>query len=150
MRYLSERTEQVLDEYARTQRISVIDDIAASWDYLGAVLEGEVDPNDIVLMSSLDGSQVYKDKESDCWLYIWVILNLSPGRCYRKIHVIPGGFIPGPKKPKNIDSFMVVGLHHLSAIQKEGLQIWDASCNETFCSHPYLLFTTADGPGLVI
>lgn len=56
MHYLSEHTEQVLDKYAHTQRISVIDDIVASWDYLGTVLEGKVDPNDIILMSSLDGS----------------------------------------------------------------------------------------------
>ena len=100
-------------------------------------------------MSSINGAQMYRDKESDCWLYIWVLVNLSPKKRYRKIHVIPGGFIPGPKKPKNIDSFMVVGLHHLSAIQREGLPIWDAFRDHHFLSHPYLLFLTADGPGLV-
>ena len=100
-------------------------------------------------MVSLDGAQLYEDKESDCWLYIWIVINLPPDKRYRKTHVLPGGFIPGPNKPKNPDSFMVVGLHHLAALQREGLTIWDPSCNEDFRSDLYLLFTTADGPGLV-
>lgn len=149
MRHLYERTQQIFHEYERTQKIATIDDIGAGWDYLGACLAGDIGQNDIVLMASIDGAQLYEDKNSDCWLYIWLILNLSPDRRYRKLHVLPGGFIPGPNKPKNIDSFMVVALHHLSALQKEGLQIWDASRNDTFRSNLYLLFTTADGPGLV-
>ena len=92
-------------------------------------------------MALIDGAQLYENKESDCWICIWVVLNLSPDRCYRKVHVLPAAFIPGPKKPKNIDSFMVVNLHHLSALQKEGFQIWDASCDEVFRSDLYPLFT---------
>lgn len=149
MAHLHERTQQILDEYARTHQISIVDDVIAGWDCLGAYLAGDIGENSIVLMASLDGAQLYRDKESDCWLYIWIVLNLSPDRRYRKRHVIPGGFIPSPAKPKNIDSFMVVGLHHLAALQHEGLQVWDSSRNQTFLSNLYLAFTTADGPGLV-
>jgi hypothetical protein len=132
-----------------TQTIPVIDDIAMGRDYLGAVLDGDIKENDIVLMVSLDGAQLYESKQSDCWMYIWIIVNLSPDKRYRKIHVRPGGFIPGPNKPKNLDSFLFVGMHHLAAIQNEGLTIWDASRDATFISDLHLLFTTADGPGLV-
>ena len=148
IRYLYTRTQEVVEEYHCTQKISLIDDIAAGWDSLGAFLDGDIKENDIVIMASIDGAQLYKDKESNCWICIWVVLNLSPDRRYRKVHILPAVFIPGPKKPKNIDSFMVVGLHHLSALQKEGLQIWDASCDEVFHSDLYLLFTTGNGPGL--
>lgn len=119
------------------------------WDYLGAVLDGDIKQNDIVLMVSLDGAQLYESKQSDCWMYVWVILNLSPDKRYRKLHVRPGGFIPGPNKPKNLDSFLVVGMHHLAALQNEGLTVWDASRDTRFISDLHLLFTTADGPGLV-
>lgn len=149
MRYLHERTQEILDEFEQTLNITVINDIAAGWDYLGACLAGDIKENDIVVMASIDGAQIYQDKESDCWLYIWIVLNHSPDTCYRKTRVLPGGFIPGPKKPKNIDSFMVVGLHHLAVLQTEGLRIWDASCDLVFHSHVYLLFTTADGPSLM-
>lgn len=149
MTYLYERTQEVLDEYARTQQIPIISDIAMGWDTLGTFLAGDIKEHDIVIIASIDGAQIYKDKESNCWLYIWIVLNLSPDQRYRRLHVIPSGFIPGPHKPKNIDSFMVVGLHHLSALQHEGLQIWDAARNETFHSDIYLLFITVDRPGLV-
>ena len=149
MHYLYERTQQIFAELRRTGSISSVDDIAAGWDYLGAVLDGDIKKDDIVLMVSLDGAQLYESKQSDCWIYIWIILNLSPDKRYKKVHVCPGEFIPGPNKPKNIDSFLFVGLHHIAALQHEGLHIWDASEDCAFKSGLYLLFKTADGPGLV-
>jgi len=149
MRYLHERTQEIIAELRQTGSISLVDDIAAGWDYLGAVLDGDIKEDDIVIMVSLDGAQLYKSKQSDCWIYIWIILNLAPDKRYKKVHVCPGGFIPGPNKPKNIDSFLFVGLHHIAALQREGLRIWDASQGRVFLSDLYLLFTTADGPGLV-
>ena len=52
----------------------------AGWDYLGGVLAGNIKEHDVVLMASLDGAQLYEDKDSDCWLYLWVVLNLPPDR----------------------------------------------------------------------
>jgi hypothetical protein len=149
MRYLWERTQEVLHGLRQTGKVPIVDDIAMGFDILGAVLDGEIKRDDIVLMVSLDGAQLYESKTSDCWIYIWVVLNLSPDKRYRKVHVRPGGFIPGPNKPKNVDSFIVVGMHHLAALQRETLTIWDASRNDIVKSDLHLIFTTADGPGLV-
>jgi hypothetical protein len=149
MRYFHNRIQEVLAGLVDTGDIPVFDDITMGHDAIGAVLDGDIKENDIVLMVSLDGAQLYESKQSDCWMYIWVIVNLSPDKRYRKVHVRPGGFIPGPNKPKNLDSFLVVGLHHLAALQNEGLIIWDASRDITFKSDLYLIFTTADGPGLI-
>ena len=149
MRYLYEHTQQILAELRQTGSISLVDDIAAGWDYLRVVLNGNIIKDDIVLMVLLDGAQLYESKQSDYWIYIWIILNLSPDKWYKKVHVCLGGFIPGPNKPKNIDLFLFVGLHHITALQHEGLRIWDVSEDRIFKSDLYLLFTTADGPGLV-
>jgi hypothetical protein len=72
-------------------------------------------------MLLIDSTQLYESKQSDCWIYIWVLLELAPDLCYKQKYVLPGGFIPGPKKPKNMDSFMYTGLHHLLALQKDSL-----------------------------
>lgn len=40
-------------------------------------------------------------------------------------------------------------MHHLTALQNKGLIIWDVSRDIVFTSDLYLIFTTADGPGLV-
>jgi hypothetical protein len=109
--------------------------------YIGAYLDGDIKDNNIVIMASINGAQLYEDKESDCWIAIWIIINLSPHIRYCNTHVIPAAFIPDQKKPKHIDLYMVVGIHHLSALQKEGLQLWDCPCNKVFRADLYLLFT---------
>jgi len=149
MDYLRQRTEEVLQQIQETGGIPVVNDIAMGWDYLGAVLDGDIKSHDIVVMVSLDGAQLYDSKESDCWIYIWIIVNLPPDKRYRKLHICPGGFIPGPNKPKNVDSFLFPGIHHHAALQAEGLPIWNARTDSHYLSDIYLIFTTADGPGLV-
>ncbi|KAG6905616.1 hypothetical protein DXG01_001681 [Tephrocybe rancida] len=105
--------------------------------------------DDMLLIFSMDGAQLYQDKQSDCWIYIWVIGDLSPELCYKKRKVIPGGFIPEPNNPKHPESFVYPGIHHLAAIQKEGLCIWDAETKRIFVSHPFFHLGAADGPGSV-
>ncbi|KAF9243886.1 hypothetical protein BU15DRAFT_35975, partial [Melanogaster broomeanus] len=89
MRYLHERTEEILRHLREIGEIHIIDDVAMGWDFLGAVLDGNIKPDDIVVMVSIDGAQLYQSKESDCWIYVWVLLNISPDKCYKKINVIP-------------------------------------------------------------
>ncbi|KAF8348037.1 hypothetical protein F5887DRAFT_880618, partial [Amanita rubescens] len=45
-----------------------------------------------------NSTQLYHDKESECWFFIWVILNLSIDQHYKKRFVLPGGL-----KPKNME-----------------------------------------------
>ena len=150
MRYRDLCTEKILRELNLTDgNISSYEDFFHGEDYLEAIRQGRIKEGDPVLMFSIDGAQLYKNKASDCWIYIWVIFNHDPasGR-YVKKRILFGAIIPGPKKPKIIESFLFPGLHHLSAIQKEGLPIWDALRNVLFVSHPFLALVTADGPAM--
>ena len=81
-------------------------------------------------------------------MYIWVILNLAPDKCYKIKHVLPGGLIGGPLGPKNRDSFLLPGLHHFAALQREGLTIWDGSRQVHRTSNVFVAFVTADSVGL--
>lgn len=150
MGYRERCTQKNLEELARTHNIreSSYKDFFDGYDYLNAVKEGRIEPGDTCLMLSIDGAQLYRNKISDCWIYIWVILDHSPDMRYKKRHILPGGFIPGPNKPKNLDSFLFPGLYHLSALQHEGLRVWDARRNHVFTSHPFLALVTADGPAM--
>ena len=100
------------------------------------------------LMFSIDGAQLYTLKASDCWIYIWIVLDRVPGQRYKKKFVLPGGFIPGPNKPKNLDSFIYPGLDHVAAVMTEGLKIWDAARDHTHISCLFLIFAMADTPGM--
>ncbi|PBK58880.1 hypothetical protein ARMSODRAFT_1009949, partial [Armillaria solidipes] len=150
MQYRRKYTENVLDELAQSEgvRTSPFRDFFDGSDYLYAVLDGKIKPGDMVLIFSMDGAQLYCMKMSDCWMYIWIILDLSPDVRYQKKHVLLGGFIPGPDKPKNLDSFIFPGLHHLAAIQKDGLTIWNAKDDIVFQSNPFLALVTADSSAM--
>ncbi|KIK77484.1 hypothetical protein PAXRUDRAFT_166697 [Paxillus rubicundulus Ve08.2h10] len=106
--------------------IDMFNDFFQGCDYLDAVNKGKIKVGDTILMLSLDGAQLYWNKQSDFWMYIWVIYELSPDLRYKKKYVLPGAVIPGLNKPKNMESFLFPGLHQLSAVQQEGLKVWDA------------------------
>jgi hypothetical protein len=130
----------MLDEYS---------DVLHGSDMIQAFQDELVGGDDIVLMFSIDGAQLYVQKASACWIYIWVLLNLEPSRRYKKQHVFIGGFIPGPNNPKNLDSFLLPGLQHLVALQREGLRIWDSTLQCEVKSKVFLALLTVDGPGMM-
>ncbi|KLO10906.1 hypothetical protein SCHPADRAFT_916213 [Schizopora paradoxa] len=139
---------QIVDPVTGQAIIQSYDDFSSGSEILDAYKRGDIGRHDTLLMFSMDGAQLYKGKKSDCWIYIWVILNLSPDRRYKKKYIIPGGFIPGPNHPKDTDSFLFPGFHHVAALQKEGLRIWKASLNQVNSSKLYMVFGTGDGVGL--
>jgi hypothetical protein len=147
MGYRRAKTDEIIAELQRTGGVlSGFSDFLHSSEYLERVRTGRIKEADMVLMLSIDGAQLYEHKASDCWIYIWIVFDLAPDLRYKKRYVLPGGFIPG--KPKIMDSFLFPGLHHLAALQREGLRIWDASRGEVFVSKPFLALNTADSPGM--
>ncbi|KAF9255341.1 hypothetical protein L218DRAFT_884347, partial [Marasmius fiardii PR-910] len=62
-----------------------------------------------------------------------------------KRSVMPSTIVPEPKKPKNTDSFMFSVLHHVSALQCEGLHYW---MRRKWWIQLQLWLETADGPAL--
>ena len=79
---------------------------------------------------------------------MWVIFDFSPEARYGKALVFYGTIIPGPHKPRNTDSYLYISLHHLAALMKEGLLVWDAVTHSIIRSHPFLAIVAADGPGM--
>ncbi|KIM52276.1 hypothetical protein SCLCIDRAFT_141549 [Scleroderma citrinum Foug A] len=150
MCYRVKKMQEVFDQLLKNDGlVDSYDDIFCSSAYINRVVDGTIQLEDMLLMISIDGAQLFKSKESDCWIYIWVILELLPDHRYKKKHILPGVIIPGPKKPKFIESFLFLGLHHFSALQCEGLTIWDSGCRREFISRLFLFLACADGPGLL-
>ena len=143
MCYRDWETRRILEKLRVNNTLDIYDDFTCGSDYLRAVQTGQIQPGDTVVMFSIDGAQLYKNKKSNCWMYIWVILNLAPNKCYKIKHVLPGGLIGGPLGPKNRDSFLLPGLHHVAALQHEGLTIWDRSRQVHRTSNIFVAFITA-------
>jgi len=109
---------------------TVYDDIFCGEDILNITSNLKLTSNNTTVIFSLDGAQLYQNKKSDTWIAIWVITDYDPKTRYQSKHVLPAVVVPGPNKPKNIDSFLFRTFHHLSAIQREdngaGIRVFDA------------------------
>jgi hypothetical protein len=151
MHYREQATSEIL-EYAQMHsgKVKEYYDTTCGRDYLEAVEAGKIKKHDVLVQLSLDGAQLYHDKESDCWIFVYIIHNLAPDLRYEKRLVIPAGFIPGPEKMKDSDSFIFPILYHISALQNEGLRIWDASTQSHISHSTPFVFVTADGPAMAM
>ena len=116
-----------LEQLAELPHIEVYDDTCCGSEFINLFRTGGIRLGDIVLQLSLDGAQLFRDKESDCWIYVWILHMLHPDLRYTKKFVMPGGFILG--KPQNIESFIFPGLFHIAALQNEGFKYYDAYRN---------------------
>ena len=149
MSYRRMRTREIIRELQQNDgSLECFEDFLHGREYLEAIRAGRITDDDILLMLSIDGAQLYAHKSSDCWICIWVIFEQAPEIWYKVKHVLPAFTIPGPHKPKNMDSFLFPSLYHLSALQREGLTIWDALRQVIFVSHPFFALGTADGPAM--
>jgi hypothetical protein len=147
--YMRTERSRVLAEVDDKGLLDEYSDVLHGTDLIEAFRDGCIGEDDIALLFSIDGAQLYAKKASACWIYIWVLLNLSLARRYKKKHVFIGGFIPGPNNPKNTDSFLFPGLQHLVGLQKERLNVWDVALQHEVQSRVFLVLLTADGPGMM-
>ena len=149
MRYRNRKTDEIKVQLVRTGGlIKEYDDIFHGTDYIEAVNKKQIKDDDVVVSWSIDGAQLYRDKPSDCYFFVWILLDLDLDLRYKKAFVLPAGFIPGPNKPGNIESFVLPSLRHTSALQKEGLKCWDGHQGKWIMSRPFFFAGTADTRGL--
>ncbi|TFK31192.1 hypothetical protein BDQ12DRAFT_619331 [Crucibulum laeve] len=67
MSHWSDQTDQIFEQLERNGgSILAYNDIYHGTAYLEAVANGQITDNDMVLMFSMDGAQLYYHKESDC------------------------------------------------------------------------------------
>jgi hypothetical protein len=115
MSYLGQKmqeVEEMLDNLQTEDGADVVyDDILCGSEMQDLAKHINITAHDTVISSSLDGAQLYQNRKSDTWISIWILHNFSPTHRYWKGHIFPGTIIPGPNKPKNIDSFLFRGAH---------------------------------------
>jgi hypothetical protein len=93
MRYRNRKTQEIIEQLTRNHGVMpTYEDIFHGREYLNAVRAGKIRPNDTLILFSIDGAQLYRDKQSDCVFAIWVILNLNPEIRYKKKYMLPTCF----------------------------------------------------------
>ncbi|CDO77253.1 hypothetical protein BN946_scf184753.g3 [Trametes cinnabarina] len=148
MTYLYDKCAEIIQRLQEGAGIAQYGDFPSGSLLLDAVARGIITKQDVVLLFSCDGAQLYRNKQSDCWIYVWVIANLGPDKRYKKKFILMGGVIPGPKPPDDLDSFFFPGFYHVSALMREGLHVWNAALESQALSRIFVAMGMADGPAM--
>ena len=75
------------------------------------------DSRDIILIGSLDGYQLFRQKRDDCWVIMFINCNLAPDIRVKKQNLLIGAIIPGPKSPNNMNSFFAPIINKLKKLE---------------------------------
>lgn len=105
------------------------------------------DPHDIALHMSLDGVQLTNMRHYEVTPVIFLNLNLPPEERYRIANILTGVVIPGPKKPKELDTFLQPLVEELLQLD-QGVQAFDGNTKSAFQLRAWVTIVTGDGPAL--
>jgi hypothetical protein len=143
-----QRTRDALTHRNTEKGIQDYNNICCGSEYLDLVKSGKIRNNDMLINMSMDGAQLYRDKESDTWFGISSLLDFSPEILHSKELVMPLFVIGGPNPPKHYDSFLFLMFSYFAACQRKGLRVWDSSIDTESTSCPWFVFGTADTVGI--
>jgi len=75
------------------------------------------DDRDIALICSVDGYQIFRQKTDDCWVVLMINANICPENRVKRENLMITAIIPGPKEPKNFNSFMYPIIKELKELE---------------------------------
>ena len=116
-----------------------VDNVTCSHKYFS-------DPRDIALGLLMDGFQAFcqvHGGSTTCWPIIAINFNLPPSEWIHLSNVIPIAVVPGPKAPKDINSFFCPLINECKMLAK-GVYTYDAAHNEGFDLHIYPISIHSD------
>ena len=129
------------------------------------------DYRDVALMASTDGYQIFRQKRDDCWVILLINANLPPDIRIQKENLMISALIPGPRVPKNFNSFLQPLVNELKQLQgivskhtfsyyyfiihylyyqfnTEGVQCFDGITEGVFTLRAHILSLSGDLPAL--
>lgn len=104
-------------------------------------------PTDIALGISTDGFGPFKSRKQTCWPLIAFNYNLPPKIRFHLVNIICVGIIPGPKQPKDLDSFLIPLVDELLKLL-QGISAYDAYRQRLFALRAYLILIFGDMPAV--
>jgi hypothetical protein len=150
MLYRHQKTIATLDESVDSDL--VYDDIFSGSQYAELIDEIDLSKNDVFVSFSIDGAQLYKNKKSDTYIAIFKIENLPPSVRFLTKSSFIACIIPGPAKPKILESFVFRTFYHLSALQRandtKGIRVWDATTRTVVDQRTIFALALADALAL--
>jgi hypothetical protein len=123
LRYRNEYTRSV--EYRINKKIG---DVFDGVNYKNLVNTGFFgDFRDVALLGSSDGFQIFRQSRDDCWMVLLINANLPPEVRVKRENLIIAAMFPGPKAPKDFNSFLRPLINELKQLQGKNFFLPDNS-----------------------
>ena len=103
---------------------------------------------DIALGLSLDSFAPFKRRSNSVWPIILFNYNLPPDLRTHLDNILCYGVIPGPKSPKDVDSFLVPLYDELARLPEGVDGVLNLSAEEFFVLHTYLILLFGNMPAI--
>lgn len=105
------------------------------------------DERDIALGFASDGFQLFQNNHHDCWPILMFNYNIPPQQRVEKRNLILCGIMPGPRQPKDLDTFLQPLLEELLQLQ-DGIDCFDGFRKDNFQLRAHLLPICGDMPAI--
>lgn len=105
------------------------------------------DPRDIALGFGTDGVGPFRRRKATCWPLLVYNYNLPPTERFHDDNAICLGEVPGPYKPKDMDSFLYPATQELLQLAV-GVEAWDVVREEKFTLRAFFITVFGDIPAL--
>jgi hypothetical protein len=107
------------------------------------------DARDVALGLSTDGFAPFKRRKQTAWPLIIFDYNLPPDVRFHLEHILSVGVIPGPKKPKDADSFLWPLVQELFRLAR-GVPAFDVLSGTRFALRAFLILVFGDIPAIAM
>lgn len=104
-------------------------------------------PRDIALGLSTDGFAPFKRRKNTAWPLIVFDYNFGPEERFLADSILSLGVVPGPKKPKDMDSFLWPFIQELLRLAR-GVRAYDVLTSQLFALRAYLILVFGDIPAV--
>ena len=104
-------------------------------------------PTDLALGLSTDGFGPFKRRKHTCWPLVVFIYNFPPEIRTHLAQIFCLGMIPGPKAPKDYDSYLLPVVDELLKLA-QGVPAFDGKQQRMFTLFAYLILAFGDMPAL--
>ncbi|KAF8676920.1 Transposase family tnp2 [Rhizoctonia solani] len=102
---------------------------------------------DMALGLSTDGVGPFKTRKQQCWPLIIINYNLPPSIRTRLENILCLGVIPGPRTPKELDTFLEPFIDELEELAR-GVPAFNAANRHPFVLRAYLIAAFGDMPAV--